>query len=182
MLSDGAPVGGKSRRLRPILLCVIVVSPLLGWLSWPAAGPVLVGAVELGRSCPQPTRQWADGVSTGARVRRVSVLCRPDGGTYAVTLVRERAVAGGYQRLAWHPLPTFLGTLPARATERVDVLDEVGRLVEYATVDREARLVEFHDADGRLTGSGRLDPSSGRVERIDGAGQRRTAIVLPIPP
>jgi hypothetical protein len=49
-------------------------------------------------------------------------------------------------------------------------------------VDRAARLVEFHDAQGRLTGSGSLDPSSGRVERSDGAGQRRTAMVLPIPP
>jgi hypothetical protein len=174
-----------SRRLRLAVLGAIVGAPLVGWLWWPAAGPVL-GAVDLGRSCPEGTRQWADDLwrasPAGPGVSRVSVLCRLDGGTHAVTLVRERSADGGYERLAWHPRTTFLEPLPARAAERVDVFDERGRLVEYATVDRAARLVEFHDAQGRLTGSGSLDPSSGRVERSDGAGQRRTAMVLPIPP
>jgi hypothetical protein len=174
-------LAGRSRWLRLTVLCAIVGSPLVGWLSWPAASP-LHGTLELGRSCREVTRQWAGGLSKAdPGVRRVSVLCRLDGSTHAVTVLRERP-GGGYERLSWRPLTTFLGALPAAAGERVDIVDGLGRLVEYAAIDRQARMVAFHDASGGLTGSGRLDAASGRVERIDVAGERGAATVLPIPP
>jgi hypothetical protein len=77
---------------------------------------------------------------------------------------------------------TFFGTLSPHGSERVAIFDQTGQVVEYATVDRQAGRIEFHSAASRLTGHGRLDISSGRVERFSVEGRREGSLWLPIPP
>lgn len=117
----------------------------------------------------------------GRDVRRVSVLCLPDGKAYTAVLVFGHS-SDSYRRVSWRPVTTFIGALPPRSRERIDCFDTTGRLAEYATLDREAQRVEFYSAASELTGYGRLDPSSGRVERFGLEGQRQASPALPIPP
>jgi hypothetical protein len=170
-----------------VISWTILGTVLVGWLVWPRAEPTLA-AVELGGHCPQSTWRWAErwrGVRRGKReVRRVFVLCLRDGRTYAA-LVHWRSPDGD-QILSWRPMTTFIGALPARARERVDVLDGAGRLIEYTTLDRDAGRVEFYTARSEFTGYGKLDPTTGQVERSSLSGgkpaERREPLVLPVPP
>jgi hypothetical protein len=77
---------------------------------------------------------------------------------------------------------TFFELLPPRRRDRVDIFDQTGQLVEYATVDAEARRVEFYSSASRLIGQGTLDPASGRVERRSLEGSHPELLFLPIPP
>ncbi|MBI4272118.1 MAG: hypothetical protein HY615_17410 [Candidatus Rokubacteria bacterium] len=167
-------------KLGSIVLSAIVGMALASWLTWPAARPT-PPAVDFGGPCSWATRQWAEQwrrARIDGRVRRVYVLCQPDGRTYTA-LVSWRSPDGD-RILSWRPLTTFIGDVPIRCRERIDVFDSAGRLVEYATLDREARRVEFYSAGSRLTGHGALDASSGRVERFGPEGRRQWP--LPVPP
>jgi hypothetical protein len=170
--------------LRSILLYAIAGSTLAGGLGWPPAEPAQ-GVVDVRGPCPRATRQWAESWRrTPTRERavvRVSVLCQADGAVSAATLIYSHS-AQGPRLVSWRPVTTFFGTLPPHGPERVAIFDQTGRLVEYATVDRPARRIEFYSADSRLTGHGRLDTSSGRVERFDVEGHGEGSLRLPIPP
>jgi hypothetical protein len=170
--------------LRSFVLYAIAGSTLVGWLGWPAAEPAQ-GVVDIGGPCSLATRQWAEtwrrAPTRERAVARVSVLCQADGRTYAATLVYSRS-AQGPRFVSWRPVTTFFGTLSPHGGERVAVFDQTGRLVEYATVDRQAERVEFYSTASRLTGHGRLDTSSGRVERFSIEGYREGSLLLPIPP
>lgn len=111
---------------------------------------------------------------------RLSVLCHGDGRAEAATLVYFPS-AHGPRLVSWRSVTTFFEMLPPRPTERVDIFDQRGRLVEYATVDRHTRRLEFYSATSRLTGEGRLDTASGRVERFSPDGRRQASLLLPIP-
>ncbi|OGK99961.1 MAG: hypothetical protein A3I14_05200 [Candidatus Rokubacteria bacterium RIFCSPLOWO2_02_FULL_73_56] len=168
-------------RLRSIVLSAIAGVALAGWLGWPAARPI-PAAVDFGGPCSGATRQWVEEwrrARVGGRdVQRVYVLCQLDGRTHAA--FASWRSPDGDRILSWRPVTTFIGELPTRCRERIDVFDSSGRLVEYATLDRETRRVEFYSAGSRLTGHGALDASSGRVERFGPEGQRHWA--LPVPP
>jgi len=167
-------------RLRRIVLSAIAGSALAGWLAWPAVEPPPV-AVGFGGPCSSATRQWAEEWRQGRIGRRhgMYVLCQPGGRTYAA-FVSWRSPDG--ERISsWRQVTTFIGDLPAPCRERIDIFDTAGQLLEYATLDREARRVEFYSASSRFTGHGRFDTSSGRVERFGLEGQRQGSLALPIP-
>jgi hypothetical protein len=169
--------------LKTIGLYVIAGSALVGSLGRPPADPA--GAIDIGGPCPPATRQWAkmwgQRQNRDEAVLRVSVLCRADGTTYAASILSSRP-AQGRRRASWHPLTTFFETLSPPGRERVDIFDQTGRLVEYATVDRQSGRIEFYNAASRLTGEGRFDVSTGRVERFGLDAHGETSLVLPIPP
>jgi hypothetical protein len=169
--------------LKSIVLLAIAGSILAGWLGWPSAYPTQ-GIVDIGGPCSRATRQWAEAwrrlPSVESAVVRVSVLCQPDGRTYAASLVYSRS-PHGHRFLSWRPVTTFFGPLSPRGRERVDIFDQMGRLVEYAAVNRQGGRIEFYSPASLLTGEGKLEASSGRVERVSVKGDR-DVLVLPIPP
>lgn len=170
--------------LRTVVLLAFLGSTLLGWPGWPRT-EFARGAVEVGAPCAAVTRRWAEtwrpAPIVDQNVRRLSVLCQPDGTTHAATFsfwLSER----GPGRVVWRPVITYFGPVPPRALERVDIFDHSGHLTEYATVDRHAGRVEFFSSASRPTGQGILDVSSGRVERFSLDGDRRGSLLLPLPP
>jgi len=171
-------------RLGRFVLCAIVGLMLIGWRFMPPPQPT-PGAADFRGPCSQATRGWAEEwrrTRPGRRdVRRMSVLCLPDGRAYAAVLVYWHW-ADGYRRVSWRPVTTFIGVLPPRSQERIDSFDMTGQLAEYAILDREVRRVEFYSAASQLTGYGRFDPSSGRVERFSLEGRRQGSKALPVPP
>lgn len=167
--------------LRGLVLCTVLGSTLTGWFFWPQAGSV-PPAIDVGRACSPPTRLWAEEwprASRSARkVRRMTVLCQPDG--RVVTARVDWASTDGHGLVAWRPDTTFDGPLPRAARERIDTFDAAGRLVEYVVLDRETEHLELY-RESRLAGYGRFDPSAG-VQRFDLEGRRQTSLALPIPP
>lgn len=172
-------------RLGRFLLCAIVGSMLIGWRFMPPAQPT-PGAADFRGPCSQATRGWAEEwrrTRPGGRrdVRRVSVLCLPDGRAYSAALAYWDRT-DGYRRVSWRPVTTFIGVLPPHSRERIDSFDMTGRLAEYAILDREVRRVEFYSAASQPTGYGRFDPSSQRIERFSPEGRRQGSLGLPFPP
>lgn len=170
--------------LKGMALSMIVASTLVGWLGWPPAEPVPI-VVDLVGPCSRATTQWADRwrrpPPREAPVVRAAVLCRTDGNTYAATIVYSPS-ARGPRAVSWHPVTTFFGTLPAHATERLDIFDQNGELVEYALVERPAGRIDFYSVSSRRIGSGRMDSSLGRVERFSADGRLAEPRFVPITP
>jgi len=168
--------------LRGLVLCTLLGSTLAGWFGWPRAESA-PPAIDVGRACPAPTRQWAEEwrrASSGAReFRRMTVLCQPDG--RVVTARLDWYSTDGHRLVRWRPDTTFGEPLPRAARERIDVFDGAGRLVEYVVLDREAERLELY-RESELAGYGRFDPFSGGIQRFNIEGGRLTSLALPIPP
>lgn len=170
--------------LQRLVVYVVMGSALAGWFFQSPASVSAPAAVEIARPCLPATRQWAEEWRrswTGpGDLRRLSVLCQPDGTVTATSISRHSG--DGHQFLAWRPLTTFGGILPPFPREQIDVVDGRGRLLQYLVLDRDAERVDFYDAASARTAYGRFDPSSGRVERFSLVGRPQGAVTLPIPP
>jgi hypothetical protein len=168
--------------LRGLVLCVVLGSTLTGWFVWPHAESA-PPAVDVGLACSSTTRVWAEQWSRASggtrKVRRMTVLCQPDG--RVVTARVDWYSRDGHGLVAWRPDTTFGGPVPRAARERIDVFDGAGRLIEYVVLDRAAERLELYRESG-LAGYGRFDPSSRGVQRFDLDGRRQTSLALPIPP
>lgn len=170
--------------LKSMAASAIVGATLAGWFGWPAA-ELTPGAVDIVGPCSPATGQWAETwrrapIQERALVR-VSLRCRPDGTASVVTLVYSSS-AKGPRVVSWRPVTTFFEMLPAHLTERLEIFDQNGGLVEYATVDRRAGRIEFYSAASRLTGTGTIDTSFRRVERFSADGRRHESLSVPLPP
>ncbi len=170
--------------LRRILASVVAGSTLAGWFVGSPASVSAPATVEVARPCSPATRQWAEEwrrswIGPGD-LQSLSVLCQPDGTVTAASITWHSG--DGHEFFAWRPLTTFIGILPPFPREQIHVIDGRGRLLQYVVLDRDARRVDFYDSASAQTAYGRLDPSSGRVQRFSLQGRPQGEVTLPIPP